>query len=430
MRMRICSTYGSAIPMREGSDMNEVRLDVFQSLPEGIDENTIITLAGRGPSMIPAGFKGLVDAGCSDIELEQRIVRSYHDFEGTPSSDEILSILHDSGQEISKGAFTATSFRDLHSLFIAANSIGRKHVIIGMGDAGTVTRVRQRLMGNEFTFGYVDAPTAPGQLSFDELESLGDDCIIAGITGDPVKHSKSPLMQNAAMKASGMNGIYLRFGSPDLEMMREVMEEYDIRGMNITIPHKQDAMDQMDDVSRTAEAVGAVNTVTNSDGWFHGDNTDVDGVMRTFEDEDVSGRRVLIMGSGGAARAASYSFMEMGCDTHVIGRNPGTVNGICRDLGTEQAFSRRCDDYDIIVNCTPIGMYASGNYPADVTRITEDQTVFDMVYGIETPLIAFARGAGCDVRDGTDMLVGQGAASFRRWFGMEPDTRVMREALR
>ncbi len=428
--MRVCATYGTAMPLSGDHAMNEIRMDVFESVPEDSDVSTLVTLAGHDISVVPKDFPGLVDVAEAVPRPGHRTIRSFHDFQCTPSSEEIVRMLSDGEQEISKGAFMASSFTDLHSIYEAARRLGRKHVILGMGDTGMVTRIRQTVLGNEFTFGYVGTPTAPGQLSADELERLGDGCRIVGITGDPVTHSKSPQMQNAAMAAAGINGIYLRFGSPDLAHLRDVMTEYDITGMNVTIPHKQDAIPQMDSVSKTVETVGAMNTIINKDGWFVGENTDVDGIRATFSGLETGGKSVLIMGSGGAARAAGYAFTEMGCDTYVIGRNQRTVDAICRDLGTEYAPSPEADRYDIVVNCTPIGMYAEGKYPADVTRITDRQTVFDMVYGIRTPLLSAAETAGCTMFDGSDMLVGQGASSFRHWFGREPDTGVMKEALR
>lgn len=427
--MRICSTCSTPLQKREAYDFEEIRLDVFPNVPEGYGENTVATLAGKDISIIPKGFPGLVDVAESNVPASFRCIKSIHNFDSTPSCDGIVELLADGEQEISKGAFLASSFTDLHNIFLASRKLGRRHVLLGMGDTGQITRLRQKLLDNEFTFGYLDGPTAPGQFSAQELKELGDDCRVVGITGNPVTHSKSPKMQNAAIRAAGINAIYLRFGSPDLAHMRDVMQEYDILGMNVTIPHKQDVIQQMDSVSKVAETVGAVNTVINDDGWFKGENTDVDGILRTFEDTELSGKKVLIMGSGGAARAAGYAFMESGSDTYVCGRNSATVDALCRDLGTERIDSPSAIGFDIIVNCTPIGMYTDGRYPADVTYLDGKQTVFDMVYGIRTPLITAAQDAGCLVKDGSDMLVGQGAASFEHWFKRKADVRIMKEAL-
>lgn len=427
--MRVCTTYGTPSQLREGSAMHEIRLDVFERIPEGIGENDLITLCGKDPAVIPKGFRGLVDTGEHEMDLPFRRIRSIHDFERTPHAREIVSMLSRGDQEISKGAFMASSFSDLHNIYAAAQSLDRRHVILGMGATGAVTRIRQKILKNEFTFGYADKPTAPGQFHSDEMESFGDDCTIVGITGNPLGHSLSPGMQNAAIKKAGLNAVYLTFQSPDLINMRDVLIEYRIRGLNVTIPYKQDVIVHLDKLSTRAEDIGAVNTVINDDGILKGENTDVDGIRYAFSSvcPDAKGLKVLIMGSGGAARAAAYTFMDMGCKVSVCGRNKDTVGKLCRELGPE-IDDDPVQSYDVIVNCTPIGL-VDGEYPVDINEMSDTAIVFDMVYGRETPLTACARSKGCRMADGKDMLVGQGMESFRLWFGKEPDASAMKGVL-
>ena len=424
--MRVCATYGSKVPLREGSAMHEIRLDVFDRIPDGIGSDDLITLAGKDPSQVPDGFPGLVDVGERDVKIPFRKIKSFHDFERTPTADEMVSLLSEGDQEISKGAFLASSFRDLRSIMEASKRLDRKHVLLGMGQIGAVTRIRQSLLGNEFTFGYHGVSTAPGQFSADEMESLGDDCVIVGITGHPLSHTKSPVMQETAMRAAGINGKYLVFDSPDLEGIEDVIRSYDIRGINVTIPYKQDIMQHLDSVSATAEKVGAVNTIINDGGKLKGDNTDVIGIEYALLETRLSGSRALILGSGGAARAAAFTLTDSGCDVSIAGRNKETVAKLSGDFGLEH-YEGSTKGFDIIVNCTPIGL-TDGQYPAEID-LSKGMTVFDMVYGRETPLISKAKAAGCKLVDGADMLVGQGAASFKMWFGKEPDTDAMRGAL-
>ena len=427
--MRICTTYGTPVPLRDGSDMHEIRLDVFGEIPEGIGEDDIITLCGKDIDTIPEGFPGLVDTGPDDIGTKYRRIRSFHDFESTPEASEIVSMLSDGGQEISKGAFAVNSFTDLHSIYTASAMIGRRHVLLGMGELGAVTRIRQRILGNEFTFGYCGEPTAPGQFSTDMMEMLGDGCSIAGVTGHPLAHTRSPAMQNAAIEAAGIDAVYLRFDSPTLDNLCDVMREYVIRGMNVTIPYKQDVFRLLDRVSDVCYGAGAVNTIINTDGVLTGDNTDVEGIKYAFmkKDQEPKGKKVLIMGSGGAARAAAYAFDDMGCSLSIAGRNAATVRDICDAFGCE-SHSGGVEGFDIVVNCTPIGQ-VEGQYPADLSDLEKDHTVFDMVYGRPTGLLDLAQARGCTIVDGSDMLVGQGAASFEMWFGVRPDTEVMRKAI-
>lgn len=426
--MRVCATYGLNVPLNDGAEMQEIRLDTFDTIPDGIGKDSIITLCGKDISAVPGSFEGLVDVGNNNVCTKHRIIRSVHDFERTPSSEEILKLLNDGNQEISKGAFTASSFRDLASLLDASKALDRKHVLLCMGDIGRITRLRQNVLRNEFTFGYVGEPTASGQFSYDELRGLGDDCTVLGIIGHPLHHSKSPLIQNAAMSAEGINGTYLTFDSEDLDRVEDVIRGYNIRGANVTIPYKQRIVDHLDIISSTAEKVGAVNTIVNDDGRLSGENTDVIGITDAMKDIDTKGQKILIMGSGGAARAAAYAFEKMGSEISIAGRNHTTVKQICDDFDTSE-FNGNVASYDIIVNCTPIGII-DGRYPIDIRCLDRRQTVFDMVYGVNTQLVTYAKMLGCRIVDGEDMLVGQGAASFRLWFGKGPDEDVMRGALR
>jgi 3-dehydroquinate dehydratase/shikimate dehydrogenase len=425
--MKVCATYGSAVPLRKGAEMHEVRLDVFDEVPPGLGPESVVTLCGKDPSLVPGWFEGLVDVGDSDALPGRRRIRSFHDFSRTPSSREIVSMLSDGDQEISKGAFAARSFADLCSILDASRALKRRHVLLGMDEIGMVTRIRQSVLGNEFTFGYVGTPTAPGQLSAEEMEALGDGCEIVGIVGHPLSHTRSPAMQEAAMKAAGINGRYLVFDSPDLDRFEDFVREYGVRGVNVTIPYKRDVMGHLDSISPTAEGVGAVNTVVNSGSRLEGHNTDVSGVLHALDGRPLGEWKALVMGSGGAARSAVYALSDSGAEVHVSGRNAETVGSLCSEFGAH-AFSGDVGGFDLVVNCTPIGL-VDGEYPSDISVLKEGQHVFDMVYGRATPLLSLAHSRGCDAKDGIDMLVAQGADSFRLWFGKDPDVAAMRKAV-
>ena len=426
--MRVCATYRSSKDDDGRKGCREYRLDAFDTLPE-TDDETVITLCGKDISMIPNDFTGLVDVGDYDIPCGFKKIVSHHDFEGTPSSEEIVSILNSNGAEVTKGAFSVNSFTDLVSILEASKALSRRHVLLGMGETGTVTRLRQRILGNEFTFGYVGEPTAPGQLSTDDMEALGDDCSIVGITGNPLNHTRSPAMQNAAIMTAGLNAVYLRFPSADVDGLREAMIGYDIRGMNVTIPHKSSVIEQMDSLSKAAESIGAVNTIINENGKLIGDNTDSNGVIFAFRDNvpDV-GSKALIMGSGGAARAAAHAMLEMGCEVTISGRNKETVSAIAKEFSVTGVSKADAMDHDIIINCTPIGMESTGTYPAELS-LKKDHIVFDAVYNRITPLVEQAQRTGCTILNGLDMLIGQGAESFRLWFGTDASTDAMRKVL-
>ncbi|MCI2074489.1 MAG: type I 3-dehydroquinate dehydratase [Candidatus Methanomethylophilus sp.] len=429
--MRVCAAYGSVPDRKAEADLHEVRLDIFRGMPPWLGDDCIITLAGHSVSEVPEGFRGLVDAGDSDAEIPFRRIRSVHDFSGTPSAEALASSLNEGTQEVSKYACAVHSFTDLHTIYLASEKVSRLHVLLGMGETGTVTRIRSSVLGNLFTFGYVGNPTAPGQLSAERMRELGDGCEVLGIAGHPLGHSRSPAMQEAAMRSAGISGIYLRFDSPDTEHLADVMREYRIRGMNVTVPHKVAAMSQADSLEGPAREIGAVNTLANRDGRILGANTDWEGVVHAFRKagrELGSCSKVLVFGTGGAARAGIYAAMSQGCSVSVLGRNPEHVSAICRDLGAEPATAGAVKGCDALIQCTQIGMKEDGDYMFGLSDIRPGTAVMDMVYNRKTALVSAAEKNGCTVVSGTDMLVGQGAASFRRWFGKDADIRAMERA--
>ena len=435
--MKVCASLSgmSDLDLAGNADMVEIRLDLLGEVPDIKDRELLVTY--RGPidlGVLPEGFSGTIDIGEEPRpDTHLNVVASHHNYESTPDAERIRSILGAMDSDISKGAFAVNRFTDLVSILDAARSMKKKHVILGMGGLGTVTRIRQPLLGNEFSFGYVGEPTAPGQLSVDEMSALGDDCMILGILGNPLSKSKSPRMQNAALDAAGINGIYLPFEAPDLEQVEEVIRGYDIRGVNVTIPYKQEIMDHIDVVDKAASSIGAVNTVVNNNGRLEGYNTDVVGIDTAlaragFEAED---KRILVMGSGGAAKACIHYMMERNCDVTVTGRNRETGEEVAKEFGAtfRAPTSVSVMMYDLVVNCTPVGMYSDGPYPINISAITRNQAVFDMVYGSETPIVREALAKGCRVAYGADMLAGQGAASFSMWTGVKDSFDVMRREL-
>lgn len=434
--MRVCASLSSASDLsRCSTRMVEVRLDLLGSVPAADGRDLLVTF--RGPvdlGVLPDGFSGMIDIGQEPRpETSAEVVASYHDYHATPSARDIVSLLRGMDCDIAKGAFQVRSLGDLVSISKASEEVGRRHVIIGMGPLGTITRIRSGILGNEFTFGYVGEPTAPGQLSADRMEELGDDCIVTGIVGHPLSKSRSPAMHAAAFAASGLNGVYLPFDTEDLDGLEDVVRGYGIRGLNVTIPHKQAVMDHIDSVDADAAAIGAVNTITNENGRLVGSNTDIVGIGAALERAsiDVDGGRVLIMGSGGSARACARYMSLHGCDTVITGRNRETGRRLASDFGAiyREPGSVSVMMYDLIVNCTPVGMYSDGPYPVSIGSIQREQAVFDMVYGKETPLIRHALAKGCRAARGEDMLAGQGAASFEAWTGRTGVFDVMRDAI-
>jgi len=435
--MKICASLSSVSEINsiKKADMAEIRLDLLGKVPDIKEKELLVTFREEPDlSILPKGFKGMIDVGEFNIpKTDLEVISSVHNYDSTPSAKEMTTLLKNMKGNVVKGAFKINSFTDLKNLYDSSQSIKKKHVLLGMGELGTVTRIRQEKLGNLFTFAYVGEPTAPGQLSLEEMSGLGDDPMIIGILGHPLEKSLSPKMHNAVMKKKKIKGVYLKFDSDSLDHIEYVIRDYNIRGMNVTIPHKSKIPAHLDSVDKNAEKVGAVNTIVNDDGTLRGYNTDIIGIEKAMKlaGFEPKGKRALIMGSGGAARACAYVLKEKGCKVTITGRNEETSHSICTDIGCEYKPKGSVAVYlhDIIINCTPIGMYGNGEYPVNVHHLTDHHTVFDMVYGVETPLISKAKEVGADIMSGEDMLAAQGAASLEMWTGKKDLFKPMREVL-
>jgi shikimate dehydrogenase len=258
---------------------------------------------------------------------------------------------------------------------------------------------------------------------------------VVGVIGHPVAHSRSPAMHNAAFDALGLDWVYVAFPvarGRGAAAVRAV-PALGLAGLNVTMPHKSDAATACDDLTPAAAALGAVNTVVvDQDGALIGHSTDGAGFLRALGDEgvDVSGRRCLVVGAGGAARAIAHALGDAGADVTVAARRldqarsaaalapRGTAVGV-QDVPVE--------GFDVVVNATPLGMHGEPP-PFDPERLRSGQFVFDTVYPAETRLLAAARARGAAAAGGLGMLVHQGALAFESWTGRVPPLDIMRAA--
>jgi len=255
-----------------------------------------------------------------------------------------------------------------------------------------------------------------------------------GIIGDPVTHSRSPAIHNAAFDALGLDWVYVAFpvARGDGAAGVRAVALLGIAGLNVTMPHKADAATACDDLTPEAAALGAVNTVVNADGALVGHSTDGDGFLRALQDEgvEVAGRHVLVVGAGGAARAITHALGRVGAHVTVAGRRPDAARSAAALIPDADAVSLdgiAVERFDVIVNATPLGMEGEAP-PFDVAKLRAGQFVYDTVYPVETPLLREARGRGLRAAGGLGMLVHQGALSFSLWTGVAAPLDVMRAA--
>ena len=438
--MKLCASLSSASDVKyiKKADMAEVRLDLIDHVPDILGKQIVVTFKGPGApdlSVLPRGFRGMIDVGehTPPTMVGVEVISSVHDFELTPTTWNIESRLKQLKGDIIKGAFKVNTFSDLKDIYDASLFMEKRHILIGMGELGMITRIRSDILKNEFTYCYVDEPTAPGQLSLEEMSFLGKDPMVVGILGHPLTKSLSPKMHNAVMEKLKIKGIYLKFDFSDLEDIEDVITDYNIKGLNVTAPHKTAILEHLDSVDKEVEAVGAANTIVNKNGVLTGYNTDIQGIKHAMRlgGFDPKGRRALIMGSGGVARACAYTLVEAGCRVTVTGRTGKTTRSLCKDLGCDYVPSDTIvlAHYDMLVNCTPVGMYADEDYPVNISKLSNNHTVFDLVYGAETPLIQKAKEVSARIVSGDDMLAAQGAASLEMWTGKKDLFEMMRGAL-
>jgi shikimate dehydrogenase len=257
---------------------------------------------------------------------------------------------------------------------------------------------------------------------------------VVGIIGDPVGHSRSPAMHNAAFDALGLDWVYVAFPVARGEAAAAVrtVTTLGLAGLNVTMPHKADAAAACEDLASEAAALGAVNTVVNADATLVGHSTDGDGFLRAIEDEgvEVAGLGVLVVGAGGAARAITHALGRVEAHVTVAARRPDAARSaaaLAPEGHTVSLDGIAVEGFDVIVNATPLGMGGEAP-PFDATKLHTGQFVFDTVYPAETPLVREARARGLRAVGGLGMLVHQGALSFSLWTGVEPPLEVMRAA--
>lgn len=258
-----------------------------------------------------------------------------------------------------------------------------------------------------------------------------------GVIGWPVAHSRSPAMHSAALAACGLGGLtYTRLPVPPelFEQTVRALPEAGFLGVNATIPHKAAALVVADEATERARAIGAANTLTfTPEGGIAADNTDAPGLIAALE-EPVAGRTALVLGAGGAARAAAWALLDAGArEVRVWNRTPERARILAEELGATAVPEPA--PADLLVNCTAAGLDPARPAFKDLPLSADDlgwyRCVVDLVYGTGAgALITAARERGLRTVDGLEILVRQGALSFERWTGRPPPLQVMRAAAR
>jgi len=271
---------------------------------------------------------------------------------------------------------------------------------------------------------------------------------LCAVIGNPVGHSLSPALHNAAFNALGLDFVYVAFRVEDLKSALAGMRALEnFRGLSVTIPHKVEIIDYLDEVAEIDRAIGSVNTVINENGKLFGCGTDGPGALKALLDAGISlhGANILLLGAGGAARAIAFTLARNATPERlvILDINRQMLAGLIKDLqrGTEAVveggqldpaeIAVRAVAADVIINCTPVGMHPHEDntlVPAELFR--KEQVVFDIVYNpLETRLLKDARLRGCRVVSGVEMFINQAVLQFERFTGAAAPQETMRRVV-
>ena len=396
-------------------------------------------------------------AGCAwcDVEIETakhfkrgelrrtlapaRVMVSHHDFEQTPRSlAPVVRGLDSAGGDAIKIAAQCQSVAD--SVRIGELARKRRNVVaIPMGEFGLAGRILSLRTGSALAYAAMEQTTAPGQLSLDAMLGLyraGQVTArtrVYGVIGNPIGHSLSPLLHNTAFHARKFDAVFVPFLVREVRDFLAAMKPLGVRGVSVTIPHKETILRHLDDCDPLAGRIGAVNTVVvRGGGRLYGYNTDYVGVLRSLEKRmRLAGSRILLFGAGGAARAAAFALAQAGSVVCFTARRPERARELAGAVGGQvipRADLPR-EYFDAIVNCTPVGMHPGGGCPLETAEVN-CRIVMDMVYRPrETELLRLARRKGIDTVSGVEMFLAQGFAQYEIWTGERAPESAMRRAV-
>jgi len=270
---------------------------------------------------------------------------------------------------------------------------------------------------------------------------------VCGIIGDPVEHSLSPAMHNAAFQKLKLDFVYVAFRVRKDKLREAIVgaKSLDVRGLNVTMPHKNAVMKHLDEIDPMARSIGAVNTILNDKGKLIGYNTDGIGALKALKENDISlnGKKLLLLGAGGAGKAIAFHAAQEVQELKILNRTTSKAKDLAKVL--RKKFGKKIDgntlsattikkelaDADIVVNATSVGMHPKDDQsPIVPSWLRLNLCVMDIVYNpIETKLVKDAKSLGAKVVSGVEMLVYQGAASFEIWTNRPAPVKVMKQAI-
>ena len=371
-----------------------------------------------------------------------RLIGSYHNFKETPANlESILRRILAVDADVVKIATLAGCFADnlrlLEMISLAANH-GLPIIPVAMGELGAYSRLVAPSRGAMLTYASTRAgqETAPGQLTSQDLKfvyrlnSIDRDTVFYGVIGYPIGHSLSPRIHNFAFQKLGLNCRYLPLPTPSMESFAPYLGCF--AGLSVTLPHKIAVLKYVESRHESVDESGAANTLVRSGNGLWAYNTDLDGIRHALRRcLALSPRRAVLLGAGGAARAAAAVLHEARCHVTVLARNRTKAESLATDFDFDADSLDRFGQYggDLLINATPVGMSPHIHESPIAEEALNYGTVFDMVYNpLETRLLREARRKA-QVVSGLEMFIGQAARQFFLWTGREAPLQGMREVV-
>ncbi|HEV3138779.1 MAG TPA: shikimate dehydrogenase [Pirellulales bacterium] len=412
-------------------------------------------------------LRGAIAEGVEYIDLEDDVasmiprygktkrIISLHDYRKTPDDlEEIHARLTTLDADVIKIATTANQSHDNLRMLQLIERSKVPTVGICMGDIGTPSRILAGRFGAPFTFAtfHHERTLAPGQLSYQQMtdiyhyDRIDRNTIVFGVIGDPIGHSLSPMVHNAAFRRAGINAVYVPFRVPR-EHLNQFLEDapaLGIRGLSITIPHKEAVLKKLTSMDNTMAGIGAANTLMFGErGKVVGSNTDYQAALDSLEQALMvhAGRKgtldnqtALVLGAGGAAKAIAFGMKQMGAQVVIAGRTNQRAQQLADALKCKAVdwLNRYSVQPDVLINCTPVGMHPNVDAtPYDKHHLRPSMVVFDTVYNPEnTLLVKDARSQSCTVVTGVEMFVRQACLQFKLFTSREAPSELMREVLK
>ncbi|MFO0975517.1 MAG: shikimate dehydrogenase [Planctomycetaceae bacterium] len=463
----------------KGAELVELRVDYMRKRPDMgrllKDRPTPVVVTCRRRSDRGRWFgteeqrlavlREAIIGGAEYVDLEDDIAKSirrygktkriisYHNFDETPVElYDIHRRLAQCDPDVIKIVTMANSPGDNVRMMEMVSASQIPTVGFCMGELGTISRILCGRAGSPFTYASFsrEREMAPGQLSYAEVRHLyrfnriDRDTKVYGVIGDPIAQSKSPLIHNAAFRKLGLNSVYLPLRIP-ADLLQESLKEYErlgIAGYSVTIPHKEGALQFAENIDEETDLMGAANTLFKREGAWCATNTDAPAALEAIQQglkksggvSDLVGRKTLILGAGGAARAVGHALIRNGAAVTLTNRNRDRGRSLAAELGC--AFTswenRGAEACEILVNCTPVGMHPNlDESPFEQHWLSDNTLVFDTVYNPEqTLLLKQAKERGCPTVSGIEMFIRQAALQFGLFTGFEAPRDYMAETLR